>query len=97
MRVEYHPQVEVELHSIVKHYNHAAVGLGDEFLDVFDQHVNLICSTPKSWQELNHGVRRCMLSRFPYVIYYRLVSPELLRVTVVKHQRMHPQLGMLRK
>jgi toxin ParE1/3/4 len=42
-------------------------------------------------------LRRCLMRRFPYVIYFRKLGSECLRITVVKHQRRHPELGRARK
>jgi hypothetical protein len=38
-----------------------------------------------------------MLARFPYVIYFLQTHANRLRVTVVKHQRRHPDLGRERR
>ena len=97
MRVEYHPAVESELREIIKHYNNCCAGLGNEFLNEFERQVLNIASNPLQWVEVEHGVRRALLRRFPYVVYFRIVNKDLLRITVVKHQRRHPMLGLKRK
>ena len=97
MRVEYHPAVERELREIIRYYNDCSAGLGSDFLNEFEKQVLNIASNPLQWVEIEHGVRRALLRRFPYTIYYRVVSKDLLRVTVVKHQRRHPMLGLKRK
>lgn len=38
-----------------------------------------------------------LMRRFPYIIYFRRVNPERIRITVVKHQRRHPDYGRERK
>jgi len=97
MRVEYHPAVETELREIIQHYNNCCAGLGNEFLNEFERQVLNIASNPLQWLEVEHGVRRALLRRFPYVVYFRIVNKDLLRITVVKHQRRHPMLGLKRK
>ncbi len=93
MRVEYHPSVERELREIIQYYNDCSVGLGNEF----EQQVLNIASNPFQWVEISNGVRRALLRRFPYMVYFRVVSMNLLRITVVKHQRRHPKFGLKRK
>ncbi|ESQ08066.1 MAG: type II toxin-antitoxin system RelE/ParE family toxin [Thiohalocapsa sp. PB-PSB1] len=93
MKVEYHPAVEKELREIIKYYNGCAAGLGSDFLVEFEKQVASIISNPFLWVEIEKGVRRTLLRRFPYVIYFRIVNPGLLRITVVKHQRRHPRFG----
>ncbi|EFI34142.1 plasmid stabilization system [Desulfonatronospira thiodismutans ASO3-1] len=97
MRVEYHPAIEQEIQEIVDYYNKVVDGLGTEFLKEFDKQVAKIVDMPYRWNAVEKGIRRSLMRRFPYVIYFRVVSKDLLRITVVKHQRRHPRLGVGRK
>ena len=97
MRVEYHPLIEREIKEVVNHYNQSVEGLGDDFLDEFERQILNIVASPKLWKEVENGVRRSLMRRFPYSIYFRIVNPDLVRVTVVKHQRRHPKYGSSRK
>jgi toxin ParE1/3/4 len=37
------------------------------------------------------------MKRFPYVILFRSVDDEVIRVTVVKHEKRHPAFGLGRR
>jgi len=93
MRIEYHPQVAQELEEIRDFYEQRSVGLGFVSVDVFERQVSRIAGAPERWMKVQGDVRRCMLSRFPYVIYFRQISPQCIRITVIKHQRRHPEYG----
>jgi plasmid stabilization system protein ParE len=93
MRVEYHPAVEGELSEIRRYYEERAAGLGDRFVDEFERQVLSLAATPERWMVVAGDIRRCLMKRFPYVIYFRSVSVDCLRITVVKHQRRHPRYG----
>lgn len=97
MRIEYHPAIESELQEIVKYYNNCSQGLGSEFLDEFEFQILRISSMPTRWMVVEKDIRRSLMKRFPYVIYFRALENEILRVTVVKHQRRHPDYGRSRK
>ncbi len=97
MRVEYHPAIEPELRKIIDYYNECVHGLGTEFLNEFERQVLKISSMPNRWVTVENGIQRSLMNRFPYVIYFRVVENDLLRVTVVKHQRRHPNYGRSRK
>jgi plasmid stabilization system protein ParE len=97
MSVEYHPAVEAELREIRKYYDDRSPGLGKEFLDEYERMVFRIAAHPGRWMVLKGDIRRALLSRFPYVIYFRAISPNRIRITVVKHQRRHPALGAERR
>lgn len=97
MRVEYHPAVELELREIQLYYDERLPGLGARFIDEFERQVLLLATTPERWMAVTGDIRRCLMRRFPYIIYFRCVSPDRLRITVVKHQRRHPDYGRTRK
>jgi plasmid stabilization system protein ParE len=97
MTVEYHPAVEGELKAIRDYYEARVPGLGREFIDEFERLVLRIAAAPERWMVLSGDLRRAMLARFPYVIYFLQTHANRLRVTVVKHQRRHPDLGRERR
>jgi toxin ParE1/3/4 len=97
MRIEHHPAVEQELGEIRDFYEARSPLLGREFIDEFDRLVLRIAAAPGRWMMLERDIRRALMPRFPYVIYFRQVSSDRIRITVVKHQRRHPALGRDRK
>ncbi len=97
MRVEYHPAIEHELREIIEYYNECTQGLGAEFLNEFERQVLKIASMPTRWMTVETDVRRSLMKRFPYVIYFRALEDDVLRITVIKHQRRHPDYGQGRR
>jgi plasmid stabilization system protein ParE len=97
MHVEYHPAIEQELREIIDYYNVCSEGLGVEFLNELERQVLKIASLPTQWRVVEGDLRRALMQRFPYVIYYRILENDVLRVTLVKHQRRHPGYGLDRK
>lgn len=97
MRIEYHPAVEQELREIIDYYNQCSSGLGTEFLNELESQIFKIAAMPTQWRIVEDDIRRALMKRFPYVIYFRVLDNAALRVTVVKHQRRHPHFGMDRE
>lgn len=93
MRVEYHPAIEEELREIVEYYNGCSAGLGDDFISDFERQILRVLSMPMHWRVVESDIRRSLMMRFPYSIYFRMIDENLLRVLVVKHQRRHPDFG----
>jgi toxin ParE1/3/4 len=93
VRIEYHPAVEEELRQIRDYYNQSSPGLGDDFIAAFEKQVLEIAKQPGRWMIVVRDLRRCLMCRFPFIIYFRQVDPETIRITVVKHSRGHPNLG----
>jgi toxin ParE1/3/4 len=93
MRVEYHPAVEAELRAIQRYYEDRSPGLGTQFIDEFERQVLTLAAMPERWMVVKADIRRCLMRRFPYIIYFRRCATDTIRITVVKHQRRHPEYG----
>lgn len=93
MIVEYHPAIQRELLELREYYDRVA-GLGQDFLDEFARQVASISAAPTAWMVVRSDVRRSLMKRFPYVILFRQLAANRIRVTVVKHKRRHPQFGL---
>ena len=49
----------------------------------------MIQDAPERWRTMESDVRRYLVPRFPYAIYYR-VRPDQIRVLAIKHHSRHP-------
>ena len=96
MRIEYHPAVALDVSEAVSRYDAVSQRLGDEFKTELRRMVRLAASKPGRFHLIKPGFHRANLKRFPYHFIYR-VLPEGIRVTLVRHHRRHPSLGMERE
>ena len=94
MRIEYHPEVADELEKIRDYYENKSAGLGRDFVNEFEQQLFKISTMPSRWMCVRDDLRRALMKRFPYVVYFREVNGDTIRVTVVKHERRHPSFGL---
>jgi plasmid stabilization system protein ParE len=90
MRRIHHPDAEAELLEAARFYEARLAGLGEQFLNEFDRAIARIEATPEAWQKVEDDLRRYVMHRFPYGIYYR-VEGEELRILVIKHHSRHPE------
>jgi plasmid stabilization system protein ParE len=97
MRIEYHPAVADELEEIRDYYELKSAGLGRDFVNEFEQQLSRIAAMPRRWMCVRGDLRRALMKRFPYVVYFREVNGDRIRVTVVKHERRHPSFGLARR
>ncbi len=63
-------------------------GLGSEFTLRFDALMERIAQNPLQFPEIASGVRRALLQRFPYAIYFVVAACPV--IIAVLHQRRHP-------
>ena len=97
MRIEYHPSLHLELEEVIDYYESQSLGLGREFISEFERQVLKISTMPERWMIVRGDLRRSLMKRFPYVIFFRIVNEDMIRVTVIKHQKRHPSFGIRRK
>lgn len=97
MKIEYHPAVADELEQIRDYYEDKSAGLGKAFVDELERQLLNIAAMPSRWMVVRGDVRRSLMKRFPYVILFRSVDDEIIRVTVVKHEKRHPAFGLGRR
>lgn len=89
MRLTYHPEAEAELIEAAQFYDERLPGLGRQFIDAIENAGATISRFPERYRVLEGDIRRYLVPRFPFAIYYRVTDHEL-RILAVKHHRRHP-------
>jgi toxin ParE1/3/4 len=89
MHLIHHPDAEEELIEAARYYEQEVPTLGVQFLDAVDRAVAVILSEPERWRLIEADVRRYLMPRFPFAIYYR-VLPDHVRILAFKHHSRHP-------
>ena len=84
------PEVEEDAFAGYWWYEERSSGLGDQFLEALYTGVGGISTNPLLCRVVYHGIRRRLLHRFPYAIYFALEEDQLL-VLGVFHCARDPQ------
>ncbi len=71
-------------------YEDQAAGLGVEFFRAVEARFAAIQRNPELYPVVYRGVRRALVRRFPYSIYYRVESGSIT-VLACLHSRSHPR------
>ncbi|OGP50625.1 MAG: plasmid stabilization protein [Deltaproteobacteria bacterium RBG_13_43_22] len=90
MKVRFLTLAQQELDDTVNWYNEQVNGLGQEFLDELDRAVRRSVIFPLSCPEIEPGLRRCLLARFPYGLIYGLEG-ETIIIVAVAHLHRRPR------
>ena len=64
-------------------------GLGDDFARSLDHVIELVCELPTAFPEIAVGLRRALLGRFPYAVYYH-AQVDVIEVIACLHTRRSP-------
>ncbi len=80
----FRPEAEQDLISARDWYDRQRAGLGDEFTAQFADLLLRLAEMPNLFPLIWLDVRVCQLHRFPYVVYYRVLS-DCIEVIGVLH------------
>ncbi len=71
MRVRFRAEAAADVSLAREWYEAKSPGLGDAFVASLEAVVDLVADLPEAFPEIGVGLRRALLSRFPYTLYYR--------------------------
>lgn len=88
MMIRTRPDAEAEIEDIGWGYEDAKPGLGRAFIAELDRLYRQLVAFPTSCPEVDPGIRRGLLSRFPYAVYYAILD-DGVEILAVVHQARH--------
>ena len=86
--VVFRPQAEDEALEVRRWYEVRREGLGNEFGAEVDEMVARITEHPLAFQRVRGDTRRGVLQKFPYAIYFRETTTEIIVLAI--HGRQDP-------
>ncbi|MEX0744764.1 MAG: type II toxin-antitoxin system RelE/ParE family toxin [Phycisphaeraceae bacterium] len=88
-RISFRPQARAEIRQAKSWYNEQVPGLGQEFARTVDAAFAAIAERPEAFAKVYGEHRQCVMRRFPYSIFFRVASGEVI-VIAVHHQSRDP-------
>jgi hypothetical protein len=83
----FHPQARIEFDQSADWYESQKPGLGLRFLDEIDKSIVRILGSPEKWRRIDATVRRYLVDRFPFTIFYRDRGQNIENLAVAHHSR----------
>lgn len=99
MRLEFHPAVQKDFYDALDYYEReAGMNVSNRFETEFRAALVALKAGPTHFPYYQQSslFRRIRLQNFPYLIVYREKS-DVIRVTLLKHERRHPLYGIHRR
>ncbi len=90
------PEAEAEIQAAVDWYEARAAGLGHEFMRAIRVGLAAIERQPTQFPVVHGEIRRAMLRRFPYALYF-VTEPAPVAVIACAHHRQNPQRWQSRR
>lgn len=84
------PEAEADIGEVYQWYEAQAEGLGEEFLRALDACLAAVQRTPTAYSQIHQDVRRALLRKFPYGLFY-LIEADRIIVLACFHARRDPK------
>jgi plasmid stabilization system protein ParE len=94
-RLVFRQQARREFDAAGDWYERERSGLGEAFLIEVDRVLQIIASNPDAFPEVLDGIRKAVIKRFPYSLYFR-VRGESIVVLAVFHSARSPAVWRTR-
>ena len=85
----FHPEAEDEYFEAIAFYDAEHPNLGDEFVEAVASASAFICANSEAGRRVRPTVRRWLVRRFPYALFY-VDEPERIYILAVAHHRRKP-------
>jgi len=89
MHIVSHPEADQELEAGALWYEDRQPGLGNDFLDEFEDTLRRIVAEPERWRKMRGDNRKLNFHRFPYAIAYS-IRPDAIYIKAVMHLHRRP-------
>jgi plasmid stabilization system protein ParE len=83
------PNADLDIVAAFDWYEKEQTGLGRQFLDEVRATYNRIADGPLAYQDIRSGIRRSLVQRFPYAVYFA-VEDDVVVVLAVLHINRDP-------
>lgn len=88
--VDFRPEAQAELEDAYAWYEEQRTGLGEHFLLCIEEKISAIRRQPETYPTVHRTVRRALIRRFPYGIYY-IIEENRVVVIAIFHSRRDPK------
>lgn len=89
MNLDIHEDADRELNDAADYYDRESPGLGTVFLDELEDGYDRILDNPSAAPEIDTGIGKLVLAKFPYSLIYEIDGDNAL-ILAVAHQRRRP-------
>lgn len=87
MKVRFTSAACRELAEAAEFYETQQSGLGDRFLTEIEEAMTRIRKHPDLWAHVSPSVRRCLVHRFPFALFYHVTANEIQILAVADLRR----------
>ena len=83
-------EAEADIAEAYQYYEECRPGLGKDFTHCIDESISRIEKNPRQYKIIGKGIRRALVKRFTYGLFYTLDDNKIV-VLAVAHARRNPK------
>ena len=87
MKVRFLAPAEIEMFEAAAYYELQVSTLGENFLDIIENAIDGIIAHPEACLEIDKGIRKLVVRRFPFSILYQIFNNEIIVVAIMHHKQ----------
>ncbi len=96
MKYGFHPEAREEYVGAIEHYQQVNPQLAAAFVQEIEHAISAIRRNPTTWRPVEEDVRRYLVHRFPFGIYYT-VTADFITIWAIMHLSREPGYWKPRK
>lgn len=89
--IVFRPKAGIDVGDVYRWYENERRNLGEAFLQAVKAALHRIADFPELFPRTNEGVRRALVERFPFAVFY-LAEPDRIVVLAVLHTARDPRI-----
>ena len=90
MNYFFHPEALAEYSEAAYYYSEISSSLAERFIFHIENGIDKIISHPLAWQPIEEDIRRYLIKRFPFGIYYTIEDNDSIIIQAVMHLSREP-------
>ena len=79
------PLAQEDVEEAYRHFEALRSGLGTEFLEALSEILEMIEDHPAMYQKVEEDIRRGLIRRFQYAVFYRILEKKQELVLAIQH------------
>ena len=90
MNYYFHPESLHEFIEAVRYYSNISRSLANAFVAQVEHGINQILLFPETWAEIEPDIRRYLIKRFPFAIFYTIETNDTILIHAIMHLSRKP-------
>ena len=95
--VDFRKEAHKDILEAIEWYESRSEGLGDELFIAIEKSKHFIEINPYYYEDKYKGIRKAIVARFPYILYYQIVDESRVLVYAVLHMKRSPKVWRKRR